>query len=212
MKIIRFTFNPFGVNTYLVYDETSKECAIIDPGMVSVEEFQRLLNVVEQYELKPVHLINTHMHVDHVFGNNFVRKQFGLKMSANEKDAFLGARLADQKRMFGIADNGTNEIIEQFLTDGDEIKLGTSVLKILEVPGHSPGGISLYSKEDKFVITGDSLFQMSIGRTDLPGGDMPTLLKSINDKLMSLPDDTKVYPGHGEASSIGFERTHNPFL
>ena len=212
MKLLTYTSNPFGVNTYICYDPVTLECAIIDPGMALPEEREGLKELLEKYGLKPVHLINTHLHLDHVFGNEFVRKEYGLKLKANERDAFLGETLGQQKRMFGMYDNGATEQIEEYLSDGDEIRIGEGSLKVLEVPGHSPGGIALYSKEDGFVITGDSLFQGSIGRTDLPGGDMDTLINALNKKLMTLPDDTKVYPGHGNPTTIGFERRNNPFL
>lgn len=212
MEILRFTFNPFGVNTYIVYDPQSMECAIIDPGMISDSELKRMESIIDRYKLKPVHLINTHLHADHAVGDRFIREKYGLPLQANKADTFLAESLSQQKRMFGITDDGSSETIGQYLSDGDEIKIGNGVLKVLEVPGHTPGGIALYDADDKFVITGDSLFQGSVGRTDLPGGDMATLISAIRSKLMTLPDDTLVYSGHGGATTIGAERRHNPFL
>lgn len=212
MEILCFTFNPFGVNTYIVYDTDTKECAIIDPGMISDMEISRMESIIDHYGLKPVHLINTHLHADHAIGDRFVREKYGLVLEAHRNDAFLGENLSAQKQMFGMNDDGTSETIEQYLNDGDVIKIGNGELKVLEVPGHTPGGIALYDAKDVFVVTGDSLFQGSIGRTDFPGGDMSTLLNAINKKLMTLPDDTVVYSGHGGATTIGDERRHNPYL
>lgn len=212
MEIIRITFNAFGVNTYIVFDTVSRECAVIDPGMVSEKDRELLSKIITENNLLPTHLINTHLHVDHVMGNDFIRKYYNLKLKANKRDEFLGEMLSGQKRMFGLSDDGSSEAIEEYLSDGDEIRLGNEKLKVLEVAGHSPGGISLYSKKDNFVITGDSLFEGSIGRTDLPGGDMQTLLHAINKQLLSLPDDTMVYPGHGNPTTIGNEKRNNPFL
>ena len=212
MEIIRITFNAFGVNTYIVFDPVSRECAVIDPGMVSEKDRELLSKIITENNLLPTNLINTHLHVDHVMGNDFIRKYYNLKLKANKRDEFLGEMLSGQKRMFGLSDDGSSEAIEEYLSDGDEIRLGNEKLKVLEVPGHSPGGISLYSKKDNFVITGDSLFEGSIGRTDLPGGDMQTLLHAINKQLLSLPDDTMVYPGHGNPTTIGNEKRNNPFL
>lgn len=212
MKILRLVFNPFGVNTYIVYDPDTMECAIVDPGMIDREEVEQLYSVIERYNLKPVHLINTHLHADHAVGNQYVRDKYDLKLEANKADKLLADQLSVQKRMFGLEDDGRREIIDSFLSDGDEIHIGNGVLKVLEVPGHSPGGIALYDSKGDFAITGDSLFQGSIGRTDLLGGDMTTLLNAVREKLLSLPDDTVVYPGHGNPTTIGQERRFNPFL
>lgn len=212
MEILRFTFNPFGVNTYIVYDTDTMECAIIDPGMMNDEEIKRMQTIIERYRLKPVHLINTHLHADHAMGDKFVKEHFGLKLKAHRNDTFLAEGLSLQKQLFGIADDDYSETIDEYLNDGDIIRIGNGQLKVLEVPGHTPGGIVLYDEADKFVVTGDSLFQGSIGRTDLPGGDMSTLINAIAKKLMTLPDDTIVYSGHGGATTIGEERRHNPFL
>lgn len=212
MEVIQLVFNAFGENTYIVADMASRECAIIDPGMSNSRERAALLQAVERDKLKPTHLINTHLHIDHVLGNKFAAKQYGLKTEGNRADEFLGARVADQARMFGLANDAENTTIETYLEDGDEILIGKERLKVLAVPGHSPGSIALYCPESRFVITGDALFAGSIGRTDLPGGDYATLINAINSKLMSLPDDTVVYPGHGPSTTIGKEKLQNPYL
>lgn len=212
MEILRFTFNPFGVNTYIVYDPKTLEAAIIDPGMISETEIKRMASIIERYRLKPVQLINTHLHADHAVGDNYIRKSFGLPLKAHRDDTFLADALSAQKQMFGMADDGSTETIDVYLKDGDKIKVGNGELEVLEVPGHSPGGIALYDRADGFVITGDSLFQGSIGRTDLAGGDYNTLINSIRKKLLTLPDDTVIYSGHGGSSTIGIEKRHNPYL
>ncbi|MCM1005821.1 MAG: MBL fold metallo-hydrolase [Prevotella sp.] len=212
MQIIQLTVNGFGENTYILADEATKQCAIIDPGVSDLQEQKALKAAIDKYSLIPTHLINTHLHIDHVLGNDFVKKQWGLKLSANDKDDFLGKRVTEQARMFGMQFRVEAPVIDNPLEDGDEIKIGESVLKVLAVPGHSPGSICLYCPESKFVITGDALFNGSIGRTDLPGGDFSSLKDAIANKLMTLPDDTDVFPGHGPATTIGNEKKYNPFL
>lgn len=213
MKIRQFEFNLFGVNTYVVYDEESHEAIIIDPGMSSQDERNVLAQFVTANNLKVIGLINTHLHLDHVFGNDFVRDTYNVKLGSSFKDTPLGRQVPAQMAMFHLSSPPTQpQIPEIDLKDGDDIKLGESRLKALAVPGHSPGSLALYSQDDGFVITGDALFAGSIGRTDLAGGNHSQLVDSISDKLMTLPDDTIVYPGHGPATTIGRERRQNPFL
>lgn len=212
MEIIQLVVNAFGENTYIVADMKSRECAIIDPGMSNQRERTALIQAIERDNLKPTHLINTHLHIDHVLGNSFVATTYGLKVEGNKNDAFLGSRIVEQARMFGLTNDADNTVIETYLEDGDEIHIGDSILKVIGVPGHSPGSIALYSPESHFVITGDALFAGSIGRTDLPGGDYATLINSITKNLMALPEDTIVYPGHGPSTTIGKEKMQNPYL
>lgn len=212
MEIIQLVVNAFGENTYIVADMKSRECAIIDPGMSNQRERTALIQAIERDNLKPTHLINTHLHIDHVLGNSFVATTYGLKVEGNKNDAFLGSRIVEQARMFGLTNDADNTVIETYLEDGDEIHIGDSILKVIGVPGHSPGSIALYSPESHFVITGDALFAGSIGRTDLPGGDYATLINSITKNLMALPEDTTVYPGHGPSTTIGKEKMQNPYL
>lgn len=212
MEIIQLVVNAFGENTYIVADMKSRECAIIDPGMSNQRERTALIQAIERDNLKPTHLINTHLHIDHVLGNSFVATTYGLKVEGNKNDAFLGSRIVEQARMFGLTNDADNTVIETYLEDGDEIHIGDSILKVIGVPGHSPGSIALYSPESHFVITGDALFAGSIGRTDLPGGDYATLINSITKNLMALPEDTVVYPGHGPSTTIGKEKMQNPYL
>lgn len=212
MKVEHFTFNDFAVNTYIVYDPDSSYCAIIDPGMTDKTETARIVQFIDRMNLRPLHLINTHQHIDHVMGNDFVRDIYNITPSANRRDEFLGGRLREQAAMFGLRNTPDIVPVTTFLNDGDMISIGTGALKVLEVPGHSPGSIALYDAAGEFVITGDALFNTSIGRTDLPGGDFDILIHSIKTKLLTLPDSTVVLPGHGPSTTIGYEKRLNPYL
>lgn len=202
----------FGVNTYVVYDPESRQAAVIDPGMINSEEIEALDRFIEREHLNVTQLINTHMHLDHIFGNGYVREKYGVKTQASKLDAFLAGDVAGQAQKFHLPYKLENAPIDVDLKDGDIIQVGSGELHVLAVPGHSPGSIALYDKKDGWVITGDALFQGSIGRTDLPGGDHGTLVRAVTDKLLSLPPETVVLPGHGPETNIGWERLHNPFL
>lgn len=212
MKIAKFEFSLFGINTYVVYDPITKGCAIIDPGMISEEEEKALTGFIDRNELNVTHIIDTHLHVDHAVGVGFAKKKFNVPLFAHKSDEILGKRVKQQAQMFGISEQVEDISINSYLEDGDVIRIGDGELKVLHVPGHSPGSVALYDEKDGFVITGDALFNGSIGRTDLPGGDFATLITSIKDKLLTLPDDTVVYPGHGPATTIGAEKRYNQFL
>lgn len=215
LKVKAFIFNPFQEISYLVINPRSNEAALIDPGMANSAEQRALDNYISQNGIKLTQLINTHLHVDHCFGNSYVNNRYGLSVSAHPDDAFLGERVAVQTRTFGVLPEGGEPKaveIDIELHEGDSVKIGDDSLKVLHVPGHSPGSIALYSPSSGFVITGDALFRGSIGRTDLPGGNHAQLLGSIREKLLALPDDTIVYPGHGPASTIGEEKRTNPFI
>lgn len=212
MKIARFEFSLFGINTYVVVDPATRECAIIDPGMISEEEQHALTRFIERNRLVVTHLINTHMHVDHAIGDAFVKATYGVPVEAHEADAVLGERLKQQAQMFGMSEEVGEVTVEHPLKEGDIVKIGEGELEVLHVPGHSPGSIVLYDRADGFLIAGDVLFERSIGRTDLPGGDHGLLVEGIKGKLFKLPDDTVVYPGHGGPTTIGAEKAGNPFL
>ena len=197
MKVSRFIFNMFGVNTYVLWDPESLEAAIVDPGMS---------------DGRVTHLINTHSHLDHIFGNAYVKEKYGLKIKAHPEDEFLATDLPNQAKRFGIQLPLTPQRTEVELHDGDTLFLGKERIEIISVPGHSPGSIALYCPESNFVITGDALFAGSIGRTDLPKGNQATLIDSIQKKLMTLPDSTVILPGHGGESTIGREKLANPFI
>lgn len=210
IQIASFTFNPFQENTYILYDET-KECAIIDPGCYDDYERGELVKFIEKNELKPVRLLNTHCHVDHVFGNAFIARKYGLELEAHKDDLFLLQALTITANMYQLNAEESPEPAK-FLNEGDQVKFGNSTLDVLHTPGHSPGSITFYSKEQSFAIVGDVLFNMSIGRPDLPGGNLDVLLNSIRTKLIPLGDEVKVYAGHMNPTTIGFERKNNPYL
>ncbi|WP_303030240.1 MBL fold metallo-hydrolase [uncultured Duncaniella sp.] len=212
MKISRFTVNPFGVNSYVMWDADTLEAAIVDPGMTDEAERKALDSFIERQGLKPVHLINTHMHLDHIFGNLYVKEKYGLDIKVHPADDFLGRSLEDQTARFHLPIKATNQGLDVELHDGDRLYLGTEPIDIISVPGHSPGSVALYCPESGFVITGDALFRGSIGRTDLPMGDYPTLIAAIRDRLLTLPPDTVVLPGHGPESTIGQEKSSNPYI
>jgi len=210
MEIKKFTFNPFMENTFVAYDET-KDCVIIDCGCYTREEEDTLVSFIEEKGLNPVKLLNTHCHIDHVFGNDFIFKKYDLLPEIHEKDLPTlnqGKTAAD---LYGL--NYTESPApKKYFKGGDKISFGNSHFDVVFVPGHCPGHVAFVSNEDKVVIGGDVLFQMGIGRTDLPGGDTETLYNSIKSEMYSLPDDYTVYCGHGEETTIGFEKSNNPFV
>lgn len=214
LKIKQFAFNPFQVSTFVVYDPDSLDAIVVDPGMTSAAENKRLDSFIAENKLKVQQVVNTHLHLDHCFGDNYVRDKYGVKVAANVEDAPLGSSIATQASSFGIHLDGPSEavVIDVPLKEGDVVKVGNNDLQVLHVPGHSKGSIVLYSPQGKFAIVGDVLFQGSIGRTDLPGGDHATLVNGIRKKLFSLPDETLVLPGHGPMTSIGAEKASNPYV
>jgi glyoxylase-like metal-dependent hydrolase (beta-lactamase superfamily II) len=205
-----FAVNPFQENSYVLYDET-KQCIIVDPGFSTSSEQQQLTNFIEKNNLVPKRLINTHCHIDHVLGNKFVADTFGLELEANELEISVLASGEKVSHMYGIPYEQSPDI-QKFLAEEYTIEFGNSKLSILFCPGHSPGSLVFYNAEQKFAIGGDVLFYGSIGRTDLPGGHHETLINSIKTKLMVLPGDVEVYPGHGPKTTIEFEKNNNPFL
>ncbi len=212
MKVKTFTFNMFGVNTYVVYDPGTLQAAIIDPGMINTAEEQLLVDFIKENRLSPIHLINTHLHIDHTFGDDFIAATYGLKLEANEADSKFGQHRDVQARGFGLPGSVGPVEIDVELNDGDKIIIGNGRLEVMTVPGHSPGSIVLYDREDGILFSGDVLFHGSIGRTDLAGGNHAQLIDGIHKKLLPLPDDTVVYPGHGTPTTIGRERRSNMFL
>lgn len=211
MQVKSLTFNPFQENTLLLYDETG-ECAIVDPGMLTPDEEDRLKAAIQEAGLKPVKLLQTHLHLDHVFGTAFVASEYDLKPEAHEADLPFIAQHKDYARSFGVEVAANPPAPEVFLNDGDEVKFGRTTLQVRHIPGHSPGGIVFYNEEAGIVIAGDALFSGSVGRSDLPGGNHDQLIAGIQAQLMTLPDEVVVYPGHGPQTSIGQERQSNPYL
>lgn len=211
MKIRRFTFNSFLENTYLVWDEESLTCAVIDPGMSEEIEEEEIKSFIYSNSLKIKYLVNTHCHIDHLWGVNYIKKEFNPVYLVPENDLPLFRNAPMQANMFGIEMDELPSP-DKYLSEDENILFGNESIQCLYTPGHSPGEFCLYSETSKFCITGDVLFRDSIGRTDLYGGNYDQLIESIKTKLLILPDDVVIYPGHGEESTIGYEKSHNPFL
>lgn len=210
IQIKKFTFNPFQENTYVLYDDT-KSCIIVDPGCYNQAEREDLDQFIKDYELRPERLLNTHAHIDHVLGNKHVadKYQLGLELYQSSYDMLdLAARSA---QVYGVPYDGSPEPTN-YIEDGDEITFGESSLKVIYVPGHAPDHIVFLSEEQKFLIGGDVLFKGSIGRTDLPGGNHHQLLDNIREKIFTLNEEIVVYSGHGEETTVGFEKRTNPFF
>ena len=212
LEIKKFCFNPFGENTYLIYDTSSREAIVVDPGMWNDEEKNEFDEFVGTHSLTIKQIVNTHLHVDHCFGANYVKDKYGVDMAGNVGDSFLGEIAGTQAAKYGLKTPMSPVAIDVPLKDGDIIKIGNEELNIITVPGHSPGGLAIYSRNGKFVITGDSLFRSAVGRTDLPGGNYAQLVKNVKEKLLTLPDDTTVYPGHEDLTTVAREKVYNPFL
>ena len=211
MKIKRFVFNPFQENTFVLYDE-SKECVIIDPGCYEKAEEEELENFISENGLKPVALLNTHCHIDHILGNQFVAEKWGVELQMHKDDLPLLENAGQVSKMYGLQNYSGSPFPKHFLKEEDKIAFGESKLDVIFTPGHAPGHICFYSEKYNFIISGDVIFQMSIGRTDLPFGDFETLIKSITKKIFLLPGQTQIHCGHGPSTVLNYEREHNPFL
>ncbi len=210
LKLKTFEFSPIQENTYILYNEFN-DSIIIDPGCYFEEEREALAGFIEQNNLHPKLLLNTHCHLDHVFGNKFVSEKFGLTLHLHEKELPVLQFAPTSGLMYNMPfDNYAGEFV--FLEPGQKLTLGEDQLEILFTPGHSPASLSFYNKNAGFVVSGDVLFKQSIGRTDLPGGNFDTLINSIKTELLVLPDETIVYSGHGDPTTIGNEKRTNPYL
>ena len=206
-----FVFSPFQENTYVLADDNG-ECIIFDPGCYDDNERKVLADFIEEKNLKPIKLINTHCHLDHVFGNKFVAEKYNVPLEIHRGELPVLKSMPMVCMNYGLPMPEESPEPSHFLQEGDVVEFGSTKLEIVFTPGHSPASISFICREDKFVIAGDVLFYDSIGRTDLPGGNFETLMNSIHEKLMPLPDDFTVYCGHGPATTIGRERVSNPFV
>jgi len=209
--ITSFTFNPFQENTYIVFDNT-RECVIIDPGCFHPNERKMLVDYLSKEGLKPVRLLNTHCHLDHIFGNQFIFDQYGLLPEIHEDELPILESYPMVAERYGVPNAQPSPLPKRYIQKDEEITFGESKMKALLTPGHSPASISFYFEPEGFVIAGDVLFYESIGRTDLPGGDYDTLLASIKRELLPMKDETVVFSGHGQQTTIGHERQNNPFL
>lgn len=212
LKLEQFVYNPFTENTYVVYDNDTKECVIIDPGCSNTAEENELFGFIDSHRLKPLMAISTHGHIDHIIGNDAVKKRYGIPVAAHSGVKRDYAHARQQATWFGLSSEGAFDMPDRDLKDGEIIKVGESTLEVICTPGHAEGSISLYAEIEGWVFTGDALFCRSIGRTDLPGGSYETLFKSIKERLFHLPDDTEVFSGHGESTTIFDEQRYNMFL
>lgn len=211
IKIKQFVFNHFDENTYIVWDE-SKECAIIDPGMNSDVENDKLSRFIADNQLIPKKVLLTHAHIDHVAGLRYVCETYGLPVTMHaDGQAFLGQAEAYGNAM-GFGTKNMNDLQTEYITDNATINFGSSALKALYVPGHAAGSMAFVADSPKVVFTGDVLFRQSIGRTDLPTGDYDMLMEMLNTKVLVLDNDCEVLPGHGPNTTIGDEKNFNPFL
>ncbi|MEN8225568.1 MAG: MBL fold metallo-hydrolase [Bacteroidota bacterium] len=210
INIQKFVFNPFQVNTYVLSDETM-ECVIIDPGCSDGVELLELMDYIKDKGLKPVRVLLTHTHIDHVIGCNAVEENLHIGPEAHEAGTVFLDHSTQTASTYGL-DLDKNPSPASFLSEGEDVTFGKSRLEVLYTPGHADGSVCFLSRDDGFVIVGDVLFQMSIGRTDFPTGDFDILKQNIFEKLFVLPEETTVYSGHGPETSIGFEKTNNPFL
>jgi len=211
MTIKIFQFNPFQENTYVLSDDTG-EAVIIDCGCLLPDENERLLSYLKSEKLQVQRVLNTHLHLDHAFGNYMLAQTFGVLPEAHQADEFLIEQMMSQAQLFGFPGVVQEQPLGGYLSDGDVVSFGRTKLEVLHVPGHSPGGICLHCRAKKVVFVGDVLFAGSIGRTDLPKGNYAELISGIRRKLLTLSDETVVHPGHGPATTIGNERQYNPFF
>lgn len=211
MKVKSFVFSPFDENTFVIYDEATKEAAIIDPGCYSKGEESLLSDFIETEKLSIKYLINTHCHLDHIFGNNYVKSKYNPKYLIPQKDLFLLENAPKMGSAFGIEMDEVKHP-DGFYDENTIFTLGKTEIKPIFTPGHTPGEYCLYAPDEGICIAGDVLFEQGIGRTDLWGGDYDILIHSIKTKLLTLPDETVVYPGHGNPTTIGDEKRSNPFL
>lgn len=212
MKIEVFVCNPFQENTYVVYDEQTLEAAVIDCGCYTSNEKEALCNFIDKHNLNIKYLLNTHLHLDHMFGNSFLANRYNILPLGHQADEVLLQHFDQQLLFFGLQSHEGAQPLGGYISNEDTLTLGNEEIHILHTPGHSPGGVCFYSKDSGVVFSGDVIFLNSIGRSDLHGGNQVDLVASITDKLFALPDETVVYPGHGPSTKIGFERQNNPYL
>lgn len=212
MQIAQFVFNPIQVNSYLLIDDASSEAILIDAGMLFEKEKAYLSSFLDEHNITIKRLINTHLHLDHCFGNRYIAEKYGILPEAHADDEELLGVMRDNARMWNIPFNEEPQPLGSYLAEGDQVVLGDITLDVLHIPGHSKGGLAFHNAREHVLFSGDSLFRYSIGRTDLPGGDYSALITNITDKLLTLPADTIVYPGHGNSTTIKEEIENNPYL
>lgn len=211
LKVQRFIFSPFSENTYIIFDEQTLEAAIIDPGCYDENENNIVIKFIADRKLNLKFMINTHCHIDHIFGNAYIKKKYNPKFLASEKDIFLFDLMVDQAKVYGV-ELKPSPMPDEMINNQTMLTIGNSKCNFIFTPGHTPGEYCIYFEKEKICFTGDVLFNESIGRTDLWGGDYQTLIDSVKNKLFVLPDDVVIYPGHESFSTIGFEKKNNPFF
>lgn len=212
MKISKFTVNPFAENTYILWEKGKIDVAVIDPGMCTPKECEALDKFIKDNGLNVRMVLLTHQHVDHIMGTGYLIEKYGCSVYGHAADKELGEKADVQVRMFNLPYEIMPFKVSHEVVDGDMLELNGEKIKVLHTPGHSAGGVVYYLPESECAFVGDTIFQMSIGRTDLTGGDYRTLIESIKLKVLPLPDETVLYSGHGGATTVGDEKMYNPFL
>ena len=207
-----FTFNPVGENTYLIWDEESREAAIIDAGMSNNRENAIISEFITKENLQLKYALQTHMHFDHIWGLTYILETYGIKPLCHAAEESIYRDVPEMTSMFRLSMNWNLPVVERYINEGDTFQLGNTTIKVLHTPGHTPGGLSYYIPSANIIFTGDTLFQGSIGRTDLPGGNLSEEIDSIKNKIITLPSETIIYSGHGPESNIGWELKNNPYL
>ena len=212
MNATMMTVNPFGENMYILWDEASRDAVVVDPGMMREAEREMVTKFIEGQKLNVIHILLTHMHIDHITSARWLADKTGADVCACALDAQLGRELPDQVAQFHLKIESEPLVIDHILSDGDVLSLGEESIQVLHVPGHSPGGLAFYLPQSGLLISGDTIFNGSVGRTDLWGGDMAQLINSIREKILPLPDETVIASGHGPTTTIADEKRCNPFL
>ncbi len=212
MKISRFTMNPFGMNCYILWSSPGGECAVIDPGMMLDSEREMITSFIDGNNLTVKHVLLTHCHIDHACGARWLAQRYGAEIEAGAKEDIIAQNMPLQAQRFGLRIDSTPLVIDKILSEGDIITLAGEKIKVLETPGHSPGSLSFYIPESSVILTGDVIFQSSIGRTDLLGGSFPQLIDVIKTKILTLPSETVIVPGHGDTTTVGDEKIYNPYI
>ena len=212
MKISRFTMNPFGMNCYILWSGPGGRCIVIDPGMMMPSEKDMITSFIDGNNLTVEHVLLTHCHVDHACAARWLATKYGVEVEAGAQEAPVAELMPQQAARFGLKIDSTPLVIDHVLSEGDVIDFGGEEIQVLETPGHSPGSLSFYCPSSSVIFTGDVVFQSSIGRTDLLGGSYSVLINSIKTKVMTLPPDTVIAPGHGDTTTVADEKVYNPYL
>ena len=212
MNATMMSVNPFGENMYILWDEASHEAVVIDPGMMREGEREMVTKFIDEHQLNVKHVLLTHLHVDHITGARWLADKTGADVCGSALDNPLGQELPDQVAHFRINIEVEPLTVDRNLSEGDTLQLGDEIIQVLHVPGHSPGGLAFYVPQSNLLFSGDTIFNGSIGRTDLWGGDFAQLINSIREKILPLPDETVIASGHGPTTTVADEKHCNPFL